>query len=203
MLLVIGDKRLSSWSLRPWLVMKHFGIPFEEKLIRLDQPDTTDEILKFSPTAKVPLLVDERISIWESLAICEYLNEKYPEKQMWPRAPHFRAQARAISSEMHAGFATLRKLLPHDLKKNLTNFDSSPAQADIQRIFEIWSQALSLSGGPFLYGSFSIADAMYAPVVNRFVNYGVKVPANLTGYITTIRNLPAHKEWIEAGLKEN
>lgn len=203
MLLVVGNKRYSSWSLRPWVLMKHFQIPFEEKLIPLDQPQTTSEILKYSPSAKVPALIDGDINIWESLAIAEYLNDKYPEKNMWPADIKQRATARTISNEMHAGFQTMRNHMPHDLKKQLTNFDYGPAKADIERIKKIWGDCLTKSGGPFLFGNFSIADAMYAPVVNRFVTYGVLLEPDIAQYVETLRALPAHQEWIQQGLAEN
>jgi glutathione S-transferase len=203
MKLIIGNKRYSSWSLRPWVLMKHFDIHFEEKLIPLDQPNTTTEILKFSPSNKVPVLIDGSVSVWESLAIAEYLNEKFVEKQMWPKDQKLRGMARAVSNEMHGGFLTMRNLMPHDLKKELKNFDASPAKADIERIQQIWRTSIELSGGPFLFGAFSIADAMFAPVVNRFVSYGVKVDKVCSAYIKTIRELSAHQMWIAAGLKED
>ncbi len=168
MKLVIGNKRLSSWSLRPWLVMKHFGISFEEILIPLDQPDTTANILKYSPTARVPVLIDGDLHIWDSFAIAEYLHEKYPEKNLWPSNSSQRAMARSVSAEMHSGFSDLRQHLSHDLQKNFKEYDWSKADADIKRVKEIWTGCLKESGGPYLFGSFTIADAMYAPVANRF-----------------------------------
>jgi glutathione S-transferase len=202
-LLVIGNKRLSSWSLRPWLILKHFGIPFEEKLIPLDQENTTAEIKKYSPTGKVPTLVDDKILVWDSLAIAEYLNDKFPEKQMWPKDVAARALARAVSNEMHSGFQNMRTHMSHDLQKELKNFDHSPAQKDIDRVKEIWADCLKKSGGPYLFGKeFTIADAMYAPVVNRFVSYGVPTDGVIKTYVNTIRNLPAHAEWIKEGLAE-
>jgi glutathione S-transferase len=202
MLLVIGNKRLSSWSLRPWLVLKHFGVPFEEKLIYLDQPTTSAEILKYSPTAKVPALNDGPITVWDSLAICEYVNEKFPNMQMWPKDPAARAWARSISAEMHSGFGVMRQVMSHDLQKQNTSFVSHEAQKDIDRVKEIWTSCLKKSGGPFLFGSFSIADAMYAPVVNRFVSYAVPTEGTVSAYVKAMRELPAHQEWIREGLKE-
>lgn len=202
MKLVIGNKRLSSWSLRPWLVMKHFGISFEEILIPLDQPDTTANILKYSPTAKVPVLIDGDLHIWDSLAIAEYLHEKYPEKNLWPRDPSQRALARSVSAEMHSGFSDLRQHLSHDLHKNFKEYNWSPARADIDRVKEIWMCCLKESGGPYLFGSFTIADAMYAPVANRFMSYAVPLEGLVKDYVDTIRADEAHKLWIEAGLKE-
>ncbi|MGE3387481.1 MAG: glutathione S-transferase family protein, partial [Bdellovibrionales bacterium] len=183
MLLVIGNKRYSSWSLRPWLLLKHFAIPFEEKLIPLDQEQTREQILKYSPSGKVPALVDKGVTIWESMAIAEYLNEKYPEKKMWPARPQDRAWARSISNEMHAGFQTMRNHMQHDIKKRLTNFDWSVAKEDVERVKEIWMQCLHEFKGPYLFGNFSIADAMYAPVVNRFVTYDIPLEPEIRAYV--------------------
>lgn len=202
MILVIGNKRYSSWSLRPWLVMKYFNISFEEKLIPLDQPSTQHEIEKYSPSKKVPLLIDGKLRVWESLAIAEYLNEKYPEHQMWPKDPQKRALARAITHEMHAGFNTMRTHLPHDIKKKLPGFEWKIAQDDIMRIKQIWTNCLDESKGPYLFGRFSIADAMFAPVVNRFITYDVPIEEPIKDYVTAIRELDAHKQWIEAALAE-
>lgn len=202
MLLVIGNKRYSSWSLRPWLLMKHFEIPFEEKLIALDQPQTTQEILKYSASGRVPALVDGDLTIWDSLAIAEYLNEKYPQKKMWPEDRKERALARSIANEMHSGFQNLRNFLPHDLKKELKDFDASPAAEDIRRIKEIWTERLRASGGPFLFGRFTIADAMYAPVVNRFLSYGVPIENEIRPYVDAIRLLAAHAQWIDEAKRE-
>lgn len=203
MILVIGNKRLSSWSLRPWLALTQFEIPFEEKLIYLDQPNTAQEILKYSPSAKVPALIDEGQVIWDSLAICEYLNDKFPEKNMWPKDIKTRAWARSISAEMHSSFTTMRKMMSHDLQKQHKTFVSHEAEVDIKRVKEIWTDCLKKSKGPFLFGAFSIADAMYAPVVNRFITYAVPVDEpEIAKYIKTIRDLPAHQKWINAGLTE-
>lgn len=183
--------------------MRHFGISFEEKLIRLDQPNTQTEILKYSAAGKVPILIDNKIKIWDSLAIAEYLNEKFPEKQMWPKDPKARAMARSISAEMHSGFITMRNHMSHHLKKTFKGFDWSPAKADVERIQSIWTECLNESGGPFLFKDFSIADAMYAPVVNRFITYDVKTTGSVAEYIKTIRNLPAHLEWIKGAMAED
>jgi glutathione S-transferase len=203
MILVIGNKRYSSWSLRPWLLMKHFNLPFEERLVPLDLPTSDAELKRYSPSGKVPVLIDGENTIWESLAIAEYLNEKFAEKQMWPADRAARAHARCVSNEMHSGFMALRTHMPHDLQKKLTNFDISPAaQKDIERIKNIWLECLQKSGGPFLFGSFSIADAMFAPVVNRVVSYGVPFDGDCATYIQQMRALPAHQEWINEALKE-
>ncbi len=202
MILVIGNRQYSSWSLRPWLLMKHFNIPFEEKLIPLDLPTTREEIRQFSPSGKVPALIDGEITVWESLAIAEYLNEKFPEKQMWPKDHRARAMARSIANEMHGGFQNMRNHMPHDLKKKLAVFDLGPAKEDVHRVKEIWKKCLNEFQGPFLFGDFSIADALYAPVVNRFVSYAVPVEGVVEKYVKTIRQLPAHALWIDQGEKE-
>lgn len=200
MKLIIGNKRLSSWSLRPWLLLTHFEIPFEEIEIVLDVPTTRSEIAKYSPSGKVPALIDGDLNLWESLAIAEYLNEKYPQKNMWPKDSKDRALARAVSCEMASSFTTMRSHMPHDLKKELKDFDYSKAAADIARVQQIWRTCLEKSKGPFLFGQFSIADAMFTPVVNRFVSYGVKVTDTLClEYMQTLLNLPAHRRWIEQG----
>jgi glutathione S-transferase len=182
--------------------MKNFQIPFEERLIPLDQPQTRSEILKYSPSAKVPVLIDGNLTIWESLAIAEYLHEKYPEKQMWPRDREQRAIARAISSEMHSGFQKMRELMSHDLHKELKDFDYSAAAEDVHRVCQIWRRCLDRSGGPFLFGAFSVADAMFAPVANRFVSYGVRCDRDVEAYIKTNRALPAHQQWIDDAMRE-
>lgn len=203
MKLIIGNKTVSSWSLRPWVLMKHFEIPFEEILVKLDLPDTTQNILKYSPTGKVPALIDGDFHVWESAAIMEYLNEKYPEKEMYPKDMRDRAIARALSMEMHAGFGTMRELLSFNAKKRHQNFDYSPALKDIERVKAIWTEQLKKSGGPFLFGSFGIVDAMYAPVVGRFQTYGVPVDGLVKNYYEAILNLPAMKEWYRGALAED
>jgi len=195
MKLVIGNKTYSSWSLRPWLLMKHFSIPFEEILIKLDQPGTTSEILKYSPSGRVPALIDGDLIVWESLAIMEYLNEKFPDRGMYPEKIEPRAIARSMSNEMHAGFNRLREHLSFHAKKRLSEFDYSPAQKDILRIQQLWSHSLKLTGGPFLCGEFGIVDAMYAPVVGRFQTYGVPLQGALAKYAERILSLPAMREW--------
>ena len=201
-ILYIGNKRFSSWSLRPWLVLKHFGVSFEERMIPLDHINTARDIARISPSGRVPCLHDDGIVVWESLAIMEHLADLFPEKNLWPKDPAARATARAISCEMHAGFSELRALLPHDLQTEHSRFDSSAVQTQIDRIHSIWSTALKDFGGPFLFGEFSIADAMFAPVVNRFITYAVPSPAELLNYRNRIRQLPAHQEWIAAAKAE-
>ncbi len=198
MQLVIGNKRYSSWSLRPWLLMTHFSIPFDELLIPLDTDDTKPTILKFGAGRTVPILIDDDLVIWESLAIAEYLQEKFPELPMWPRDLQKRAKARSLSCEMATGFFALREHLSHDLHKHKVEFDREKSSSDIERIFQIWRHQLERSGGPFLFGDFGTVDAMYAPVVNRFLSYAVQVPDDLQLYLMAVRNLRAHQEWIKA-----
>jgi glutathione S-transferase len=203
MKLIIGNKTVSSWSLRPWVLMKHFEIPFEEILVKLDLPDTTKNILKYSPTGKVPCLVDGNFNVWESAAIMEYLNDKFPEKKMYPSNMQDRAIARALSMEMHAGFSKMRDLLSFNAKKRHQNFDYTPALSDINRVKAIWTEQLQKSSGPFLFGDFSIADAMYAPVVGRFQTYGVPVEGLVKDYYERMLALPAMKAWYAGAMAED
>jgi glutathione S-transferase len=203
--LLIGNKNYSSWSLRPWLALKQSGIAFDEKLVPLDQPDTRERILAYSPSGRVPLLRHGEIEVWESLAICEYLNEAFPEAGLWPRARTARAHARAVSNEMHAGFAELRHNLPMDASRDLrAKSRAARVAGEIARIEQIWTQARERYGseGPFLFGRFSIADCMYAPVVSRFRTYGVALGSIAAAYVDTILNLPSMQEWIEAARQE-
>lgn len=204
MKLIIGDKNLSSWSLRPWLVLKAFDIPFEEIKIWLDRPNTKSEILKYSPSGKVPCLIDDGLVLPESLAICEYLNDKFPEKKMWPQDIKKRAWARAISHEMHGGFQALRSHMPHKIKERYPGFDTSKAKDDIARIEKIWAECREAhrSGGSYLFGDFSIADAMFAPVVNRFRAYDVKGNPWTKEYMKTMLKHPAMLEWEQGALEE-
>ncbi len=205
--LTIGDKNLSSWSLRPWILMKQAGIPFAEKNIRLDQPETRKVLAETSPSGLVPFLAhttdSDEIRIWDSLAIAEYLNELYPEKQLWPADIKARAHARAVSAEMHSGFGAMRAVWPMQfLRQDLKHLTSGGVQRDIDRIAQIWGEcrtkfgAKHESGGPFLFGVFSIADAMYAPVVSRFTTYGpLELSADAAAYIEAMSALPTMKEW--------
>ncbi len=172
--LVIGTKKWSTWSLRPWLVLKRAGVSFKETVIPLRQAEVTDaEIAKHSPSKLIPVLKDGDLTVWDSLAICEYLAEKYPEAKLWPTDPELRALARSAAAEMHSGFTSLRGECPMDLGV-IKHADLSEAtQKDIRKIVERWNQLLKRSGGPFLLGEWSIADAFYTPVATRFRTYGV------------------------------
>lgn len=201
--LVIGNKNYSSWSLRPWLAMKVAGIEFEEVLVPLDTADTKADILKWSPAGKVPVLIDGDVTVWESLAILEYLAEKFPQRSIWPERMEERAIARAISAEMHAGFMALRKHYPMNVRKQILGRGPTPeAAADIARIETIWKSCLERSGGPFLFGAFTAADAMYAPIVSRFETYGISVDPVCRSYMDDILTLPVFEKWYAAAEAE-
>ncbi len=197
--LVIVNKAYSSWSFRPWILMKHFGIPFEETVIPMARPETRAEILKFSPTGKCPCLIDGEIVVWESLAILEYLAERFPDMPVWPRGRQARALARALSSEMHAGFQALRRDCPTQFLRPARRIALAPDVVDdVARIEAAWAGARAKFGadGPFLFGEFSAADAMFAPVVNRFHTYDIDVGAPARAYMEAIQNLPAWRAGI-------
>ncbi len=201
MKLVIGNKNYSSWSLRPWLALRVAEIAFEEILIPLYQADSKARQLAFSPAGKVPILVDGAVTIWDSLAILEYVAEQYPDRGLWPRAIAARAHARSVSAEMHAGFAALRTAMPMNCRATLAGKGHTPeALADIARIAAIWGDCRARYGndGPFLFGAFSNADAFYAPVVTRFLTYGVALPDVCRDYVNAVRALPAMREWYAA-----
>lgn len=203
--LVIGNKNLSSWSLRPWLAMKQAGLDFTEIVILLDKPTTRQEILKYSPSLKVPVLLDDNLTVWESLAICEYVAENFAPK-LWPEDPKAKALARSVSSEMHAGFQNLRQNMPMNFRSRFPSREiSADVQTDIDRIKNIWRECLTKykGGGDFLFGNFSIADAMFAPVVSRFFTYGVTLDPDLKSYAETVWSLTAMQEWLEAAKKED
>jgi glutathione S-transferase len=202
--LVIGNKAYSSWSLRPWIAMKVKNIPFEEKLIPLYTPETRERLLQYSPTAKVPLLIDGDMRIWESLAILDHLADRFPDANLWPAQPAARAHARAISSEMHAGFAALRSHCPMNLRRRRARTLTPEVEADIARIDQMWTEARERfgKGGPFLLGAFSAADAMYAPVATRIVSYELPVGRVARQYVDAIMDLPAFQEWKAAGIAE-
>lgn len=203
--LFIGNKAYSSWSLRPWILLKVFDIPFTDTVIPMYQPTTRTDMLRRGPTGKVPVLHAEGLAIWESLAIIEFIAESFPDRAIWPRDRAARALARALSSEMHAGFTRLRQTCP-------TNFRRQPRPipldaevlADVARIEAAWAAAREEfgTGGPFLFGAFSAADAMYAPVVNRLHAYAVDVRPETRAYMDAIMDLPAWKEWIADGAAE-
>ena len=190
--LVVGDRNYSSWSLRPWLVLKQSGLPFEEISIRLRERNTRTEIFKHSPSGKIPCLVDGGTVVWDSLAICEYIAEKAPS--MWPTDSRSRAEARSISAEMHSGFVALRHVLPMDIAASKPFVArTADVDGDIARIIEIWEGCRSrfVDAGPFLFGRFTIADAMFAPVVWRFLTYEIELPAASRKWVEAMLALPA------------
>jgi len=203
--LIIGNKNYSSWSLRPWLAIKVAGIAFEEMLLSLDAPDFKSRLAAIGGAGKVPVLIDGDTCIWESLAILEYLAEKFPMAGLWPREPQVRAHARAIATEMHAGFQSLRRDLPMNVRRPVRPRPlEAGASADVARIDTIWRECRARfgAGGPFLYGAFGAADAMYAPVVSRFHTYAVEVSAVARDYMRALMALPAWREWREAAQHE-
>jgi glutathione S-transferase len=206
LLLIIGNKNYSSWSLRPWLAMKHFGLDFHEIRIPLYTPDAPAQIRQYSPSGKVPALRHGDRTVWESLAICEYLVEEFPELPWLPKDKVARAIARSISAEMHAGFQALRNAMPMNCRARFPGQGVTPdVQRDIDRITTIWQDCRQQFGrsGAFLFGDFTIADAMFAPVVLRFVTYDVQLNSICRAYADAILALPALQEWIAAGRVES
>lgn len=207
MKLLIGNKCYSSWSLRAWLLMRASGIAFTEQLVLLDEPGFKEAIFAAAPGSggTVPTLVDGEIAVWETLAICEYLHDTQPQAGIWPRDKAARAHARAISSEMHAGFTALRGACPMNLGKRFAARDRGPGVArDVERLTALWRQARERfsADGPFLYGAFSAADAMFAPVVTRLDTYSIAVDPVSRDYMQAVLALPAYREWLAAALAE-
>ena len=207
--LVIGNKNYSSWSLRGWLMARTAGIEFEEQVVPLDLPETQSNIRKHSPSGRLPVLLHRGLAVWESLAIAEYLNELKPEAGLWPAAVAARAHARAISSEMHAGFADLRNNMPVNIRASYPGKGLTPAvRADIERITSMWRDCRKRFAGAapkddgFLFGTFGAADAMYAPVVTRLRTYGVTVDSDSDAYCKAVLAHPAMKEWTDEAKNE-
>jgi glutathione S-transferase len=214
MKLYIGNKNYSSWSMRPWVMLKNAGIVFEEIKLRFDSFDKGSQfrtaIEKVSPVSKVPVLVDGDLTVWDTLAIAEYVAESLPEKQLWPTDKAQRARARSICAEMHSGFTHLRGACMMNIEASLPEAgamalrDKPAVRADVQRIETIWSELLTQHGGPFLFGArFTIADAYFAPVCMRFKTYALSAKPQINAYIETIRNAPGVKEWIADALVED
>jgi glutathione S-transferase len=202
--LVIGNKNYSSWSMRPWVALVAFGIPFQEVRILLDRPDTSARIAEYSGAGRVPVLLAGEMTIWDSLAICEYLAEQFPDLHMWPRDVAARAMARSVSAEMHSGFVGMRSAMSMNLRVSLPGRGRTPeSQGDIGRVSEIWEKCLSRFGHhQFLFGDFSIADAFFAPVVMRFKTYGVSLAPALQAYCERVRAHPAVARWVREALAE-
>ncbi|MDE2149564.1 MAG: glutathione S-transferase family protein [Gammaproteobacteria bacterium] len=205
MKLIIGNKNYSSWSLRPWLLLRAAGIEFEEVLIPLYREDSKARQLAYSPAGKVPALIDGEITVWDSLAIVEYLAEKFPDRGIWPRDPAARTRARSICAEMHSGFPALRNSMPMNLRGRHPGCGRTPETlADIARIVAVWEDCRAYfgAGGAFLFGAFCAADVFYAPVVTRFVTYDVQLPPTAAAYRDAVLALSALREWTAAGATE-
>jgi glutathione S-transferase len=194
--LFIGNKCFSSWSLRPWVAMKHLGIPFAEKFVRLRTPETARNLATISPTGQVPVLRHGALVVWETLAILEYLADLFPEKELWPADREARATARAVATEMHSGFREVRYGWPMNLRRPKSHKPlSAEGEAQRLRIEAIWRECLGRSGGPFLFGDLSAADAMYAPVVTRFDTYGGELEPDIRSYVDTMLATGAMRDW--------
>jgi glutathione S-transferase len=204
MKIVIGNKKYSSWSLRPWLALKITGQPFEEMVIPLDVDDTAENIRRYSPSGRVPALVDGNLTVWDSLAICEYLHEKFPGAGLWPQSAARRAHARSVAAEMHSGFMNLRTDCSMRIVEERPAAKLRPeTQAEVDRIGEIWEGCLAVSGGPFLFGEKPcIADCFFAPVVSRFRTYQIAAAGRAQGYLETIWAWPFLQEWVDGARKE-
>ena len=207
--LIVGTKDWSSWSLRPYLALRHIGVAFDEELVTLRRDTTSPEILNYSPAGRVPVLkiaeAGETTTVWDSLAICETLNDRHPDAKLWPDDPMVRARARAYAAEMHSGFADVRDQLSMDFVRRLPLPRLRDAtKLQIARIIAAWSEALAKQDGTggFLFGRFSIADCMYAPVVSRFTTYGVDAPAPVRTYMERMMALPAMQDWARAAQAE-
>ena len=204
--LIIGNRNFSSWSMRAWLALRATGADFDEVLVPLDRQETRAEILRWSPTGRVPALHDGGLVIWDSLAICEYLAEKFPAAGLWPADPAARAAARSVTAEMHSGFTALRSQMPMNLRASRPLAERDPAvDEDIRRILEIWESCRRDfgSGGELLFGEFTIADAFYAPVASRFITYGVEPEGAAGRYMDALWALPAVREWADAARAED
>jgi glutathione S-transferase len=210
--LYIGNKNYSSWSMRPWVLLKQAGIPFEERMVRFDsfEPDSQfkQTVLKLNPSGRVPVLVDEGFAVWDSLAIAEYLAEKFPERALWPRDVRSRARARSVCAEMHSGFGALRSHCAMNIEATLAAIgqqvwqEQAAVRSDVERIVQMWTELLREHGGPMLFGEFSIADAFYAPVCMRLRTYALPVPAEVGAYVERVCALPGVKAWIDDALAE-
>ena len=213
MQLVIGNKNYSSWSLRPWVLMRQAGIPFEEVQIRFDgfAPDSKFKraLATHTPAGKVPVLIDEDLAVWDTLAIAEYLAEKFPAARLWPTDTKARARARSVCAEMHAGFGALRSHCPLNIEASLPDVgtrllqDQPGVRADLDRLVELWSELLAAHGGPMLFGRFTIADAYFAPVCSRLRTYGLPVPPAAAAYIDAVFALPGMQAWVSQALAEH
>ncbi len=212
--LYIGNKNYSSWSMRPWVLLKQSGIAFEEVMVRFGEDAFSanssfkQTILAVNPVGRVPVLVDDGLAVWDTLAIAEYAAERFPEKHLWPQDVRARARARSVCAEMHAGFTALRNACPVNIEAFLPEVgaivwrDQPAVRADVQRLVAMWTELLQQHKGEMLFGEFSIADAYFAPVCIRLKNFALPVPAHITDYIQRVCALPGMKAWIEDALAE-
>ncbi|MDQ3060445.1 MAG: glutathione S-transferase family protein [Pseudomonadota bacterium] len=211
--LYIGNKNYSSWSMRPWVVLKQAGIAFEEIIVRFDSFEAgsgfKQQISTLNPAGKVPVLDDDGLLVWDTLAIAEYLAERFPERHLWPQDVRARARARSICAEMHSGFGALRSACPMNIEARLPDIgqqvwrEQPAVRADVTRLVAMWRELLAEHHGPLLFGEFSIADAFFAPVCMRLANYALPVPADIAAYIERVSALPGVKAWINDALAEN
>ena len=212
MQLYIGNKNYSSWSMRPWVLMTQAGIPFDEVMVRFDafSPGSKfkNEVLRLNPAGRVPVLVDDGLAIWDTLAIAEYLAERFPDKHLWPTDMRARARARSVCTEMHSGFGALRNVFGMNIEASLPEVgarvlaEQPEVRDNVARIVAMWRELLAEHGGPMLFGSFGIADAFFAPVVMRLRTYGVPVPAPIAAYLERVVALPGVAAWIADALAE-
>lgn len=210
--LYIGNKNYSSWSMRPWVLLKQAGIPFEEILVRFDAftPDSKFKaaLKSISPTGKVPVLIDGDVLVWDTLAIAEYVAEQFPAKQLWPADKAARAHARSICAEMHSGFTSLRTHCPMNIEAHLPDTgaliwrDQPGVQVDVARLISMWQALLQKHGGPLLFGDFTVADAYFAPICSRLVTYALPLPPDIAAYVQHVCALPGSQAWINAACAE-
>lgn len=211
--LVIGNKNYSSWSMRPWVLMQQSGIAFEEAMVRFDAFDAQSQFKQtlsaLSPVAKVPVLLDGDLAVWDTLAIAEYLAEQFPEKKLWPQDKAARARARSICAEMHSGFSALRTHCPMNIEAQLPDIgalvwrDQPAVHADLDRLIAMWSELLGNYKGPMLFGAFSVADAYFAPVCSRIRTYQLPVPPHIAAYVDHVLALPGVAAWMKDALAEH
>ena len=210
--LYIGNKNYSSWSMRPWVLLKQAGIPFEEVKIRFDSFDAGSEFKKkasiINPAVKVPVLDDEGLVVWDTLAIAEYVAEQFADKHLWPRDKAARARARSLCAEMHAGFTGLRSHCPMNIEARLPEVgaliwrDQPAVRSDVARLVAMWDELLKAHGGPMLFGDFSVADAYFAPICTRLTSYALPLPPAIADYVARVQALPGVKAWIDGALAE-
>ncbi|WP_394791320.1 glutathione S-transferase family protein [Rhodoferax sp.] len=210
--LYIGNKNYSSWSMRPWVLLKQAGIPFEEVMVRFDSFGGDSQfkaaVTAVNPIGKVPVWVDGDLAVWDSLAIAETLAEQFPDKALWPRDAHARAKARSVCAEMHSGFTALRSHCPMNIEARLPEVgqliwrDQAGVRADVARLVAMWTALLDAHGGPMLFGEFSIADAFFAPICMRLTTYALPIPAAIQAYVDRVKALPGIQAWITEALAE-